>query len=181
MPQNAVMLLRIGARLRSLSRIAAPIEAVASPVAKPCRARGDQGRLRAGRHEHRHGGYVQSQCRNNGWPSCDKVRPRAGGEQRRQQAQYIGGKEDGDRKRSKPETSSVLVAKRGGRGAARQESHCCDYRHHRWWFHLTLMSGLRLVAGDTKPHGWLPQFETTAGRIAVRRIVFGHKGGPRLS
>src|ERR1700724_1632242 len=33
------MLLRIGPRLRSLSRIAAPSEAVASPVAKPCSAR----------------------------------------------------------------------------------------------------------------------------------------------
>src|SRR5258708_38838213 len=32
------MLLRIGPRLRSLSRIAAPSEAVASPVAKPCSA-----------------------------------------------------------------------------------------------------------------------------------------------
>jgi hypothetical protein len=67
---------------------------------------------RASRHEHRHGDYVQDQRRENGGPSSDKVRQRADGEQRRQQAQHIGGEDDGDRKRSEPETVLVLVVSR---------------------------------------------------------------------
>ena len=39
MPLNAVTLFNTGPRLRSVSRIAAPSVAVASPVAKPCTAR----------------------------------------------------------------------------------------------------------------------------------------------